>query len=292
MTQPTKTTTKFEELTGAIVPRMTVAVHARTKSGKTWLALSGPGDVGIVSNDANTKQIANKYKALHPEKKIHYVEFLRSPLSLVDDINELKRFWIEYRDAYYRMLEIKSIRTMVIDTHTVAWEDCKLAYVGREKPDLSSEVDPKTGKPTGTRFGTQKTIPRDLGEPKREIREMINAIEDKNLMLLMHADDQWKDDPTGKGFKTGKIVQKGMPGIEYLSQLSLELFREEKTGTFVARMMSSTANADIRGREGALVFRNGRDVWEPSQDELINEDINFAMLGISVFPNSELSDWE
>ncbi len=291
MTQPTKPTIQFEELKGVIVPRITLAVHGRSKAGKTWLALSGPGDIGIVSNDANTKQIANKYKALHPEKKIHYIEFLRSPLSLVDDINELKRFWTEYRDAYYRMLAVKSIRTIIVDTHTTAWEDCKLAYVGREKPDLSSEVG-KDGKPTGTRFGTQKTIPRDLGEPKREIREMVNAVEDKNLVLLMHADDQWKDDPTGKGFKTGKIVQKGMPGIEYLSQLSLEVFREEKTGTFVARMMSSTANADIRGREGALVFRNGRDLWEPSQDELINEDINFAMLGISCYPQSNLEDWE
>ncbi len=291
MTQPAKPTTQFEIITNKITPRMTLCVDGRTKSGKTWLALSGPGEIGIVSNDSNTKQIAQKYAGEHPEKKIHYVEFLRSPLSQIDDINELKRFWTDYRDAYYRMLAIKSIRTVIVDTHTTSWEDCKLAYVGREKPDVSSEVT-KDGKPTGTRFGTQKTIPRDLGEPKREIREMVNAAEDKNLVLICQSADQWKDGPNGIGFKTGKIERKGMPGVEYLCSLDVQLFREEKTGTFVARMMSSTANADIRGREGALVFHNSKDVWQPSQDELINEDINFAMLGISVFPQTEIEDWE
>ena len=83
-----------------------------------------------------------------------------------------------------------------------------------------------------------------------------------------------------------------MPGIEYLSQGSVQLFREEKTGTFVARMMDSTANADIRGREGALVFKNSKDMWEASQDELINEDVNFAMIGISIYPQTNLEDWE
>ncbi len=286
MTAPNNKGVQFEELTGKIVPRITMLLDGRTKSGKTWLALSGPGDLGILSNDANTKQIANKYKALNPEKRIHYVEFLRSPLSQIEDINELKRFWNEYRDAYYKMLSIKTIRTVIVDTHTTGWEDCKLAYVGREKPDLSSEVDPKTQKPTGTRFGTQKTMPRDLGEPKREIREMINAVEDKNLVLICQSDNEWKND-----IKTGKIVRKGMPGIEYLSQCEIQTFRDEVTGTFVARMLGSTANADIRGREGKMEFKNNKDVWTPSQDELIDEDVTFGMVAISVYPQTNLEDW-
>ncbi len=282
---PTSKEAPFEMLTGKIKPRMTVLIDGKTKSGKTWLALSGPGDLGIVSNDANTREIANKYKREHPEKIIHFKEFLRSPLSQIEDINELKKFWGQYRDAYYRMLDIKSIRTVILDTHTTGWEDCKLAYVGREKPDLSSPVDDK-GKPTGTRFGTQKTMPRDLGEPKREIREMINAAEDKNLILICQSADQWKND-----IKTGKLERKGMPGVEYLSQCEIQMFRDEVTGTFVARMLGSTANSDIRGREGKMEFKGGKDVWTPSQDELIDEDVNFAMVAISVFPSSEIEEW-
>lgn len=283
----------FELLTGRYAqPRATLCIHGRTKSGKTWLGLSGPGDVGVLSNDPNTKAVAEKYAALHPEKRIQYKGFHRSPLSQIDDINDLKRIWGSQREAYYRMIESKAIRTILWDTHTWQWEDCKLAYVGREKPDLSSEVDPKTGKPTGTRFGTQKTLPRDLGDAKREIREMVNAAEGKNLVLLLHAEDEWKDDPTGKGFKTGRIVGKGMPGVGYLSQCEIELFREEKTGTFVARMLASTANSDIRGRQGALTFSGGRDVWTPSEDELVDDEINFQMIGIKVFPQTEYEDWE
>lgn len=287
-------TPKFEMITDKITPRLTVLPYGKTKNGKTWFALSAPGDLGIISNDTNTKQIAQKYYAQNPDKKIHYVEFHKSPLSQVDDINDLKRYWANYREAYYKMLAIKSIRTIVVDSHSGAWDDCKLAYVGKEKPDLSSEVDPKTGKPTGTRIGTQRTIQRDLGEPKREIREMVNAVGDKNLILICQGDDEWKDSPDGKGFKTGKIKPKGTPGIEYLSQCELFMFREETTGTFVARMMSSTANSDIRGREGKLAFnpKLGKDVWESSPDELTNEDINFALVGVTIFPTSELSDWE
>ena len=282
----------FEVLDGKITPRMTLCLDGKTKSGKTWLALSGPGDLGIISNDSNTKQIAQKYAALHPEKKIHYVEFLRSPLSQIDDINILKKFWTAYRDAYYKLTESKTIRTLVVDTHTTQWEDCKLAYVGKDKPDLSSPVDDK-GKPTGTRIGTQKTIPRDLGEPKREIREMINAAGDKNLVMICQSEDEWKDDPTGKGFKTGKVKRKGMPGVEYLSQCEIQLFREEKTGEFVARMQSSTANASIRGREGALTYDAKRgDYWKASDDELVGDDINFAFIGITLYPQTEMTDWE
>jgi hypothetical protein len=285
---------KFEMITDRVTPRLTILPFGKTKNGKTWFALSSPGDLGIISNDTNTKQIAQKYVGLHPGKKIHFAEFNKSPLSQIDDINELKKFWANYRESYYKMLSIKSVRTLIVDTHTIQWDDCKLAYVGKDKPDPSSEIDPKTGKPTGTRIGTQRTIQRDLGEPKREIREMINAIGDKNLILIAQGEDEYKDGPDGKGFRTGRIKPKGMPGVEYLSQCEIFMFRDEKTGTFVARMMSSTANSSIRGREGAMVFNSklGQDIWESSPDELTNEDINFAMVGVTVFPQTELADWE
>ena len=301
MTQPAKPTikaqegpTQFEMLTGEIEPRMTMLVHGRTKHGKTELALKSPGDAGVISLDSNCKAIAAKYKLANPKKQIFYKEFLRSPLSQIDDINELKKHWQNVRKAYYDMLDIKTVRTVICDTHTQMWEDCKLAYVGKEKPDASSEVDAQ-GKPTGKQFGTQKTIPRDLGEAKRDMRGMINACEaaGKNLVLLCKADDEWKDDPQGKGFKTGKVRRIGMPGIEYLSQCEVEVFRHETLGTFVARMLSSTANADIRGRQGSMVFVPGKgDIWQPSQDEFIDSDITFGMIAISVYPSTEIEAWE
>ena len=285
---------EFEMLTGKITPRLTILVHGPTKTGKTWFALSAPGELGIISNDANTKQIANKYVLEHPGTKIHYCEFLKSPLSRIDDINVLKKFWISYRDAYYRLLEIPAVRTVIVDTHTIAYEDCKLAYIGKNVPDSSSVVNDK-GEATGTRIIAEKIIKvggqmkKDYSEPNRDIREMVNAAGDKNLVLICHSDDDYQND-----VKTGKLRPKSMKGLEYLSQVAIETSREKTTGTFIARMNSSTANSDIRGREGALVFKGklGKDVWEPSADELTNEDVNFAMVGITVFPQTELTDWE
>ena len=280
------TESAFEVIDGEMKPRLTVLATGRTKSGKTWFSLSSPGDIGIISLDTNCKSICHKYHSEHPEKKLHYAEFLRSPLSQLEDINDLKKHWNRVRDAHYAMLKIPSIRTIVWDTVSSFWDDCKLAYVGREKPDLSSEVD-KDGKPTGKKFGTQKTMPRDLGEPKRDIREMINACDDKNLVMLAGAKDEWRND-----VKTGGIERIAMPGIEYLSQCEIELTREPLTGTFIARMLGSTANADLRGRVGSMSYVQGQgDVWVPSQDELTGEDINFASVGVAVFPFSEYESW-
>lgn len=280
----------FEELDGRVTPRLTVIVDGKTKSGKTWFALSAPGPLGIISNDANTLEIANKWKRKDPAKQIHYKEFIKSPLWQVqagDDINVIKEHWRKFREAYYRLLEIKSIRTVIVDTHTVQWDDCKLAFVGRYKPDPTSPVD-KEGKPTGQAVSIQRTIQRDLGEPKRDIREMINAAGDKNLILLCHSEPEYKND-----VRTGKMGRKGMPGVEYLSQCEVQCFRDETSGEFVARMLSSTANSSIRGREGALEFdrTNGKSKWKPSSDELVSDDINFQMVALAVFPSTEWEDW-
>lgn len=286
-----KKTTSINEndiqlLDDKIQPRLTVCVHGRTKHGKTQFALTAPGDLGIISLDVNCKPVAKKYLQNNPESKnIHVAEFMRSALSQIEDINNLKAHWNKVRDAHYKMLDMKSIRTIIWDTHTQMWEDCKLAYVGREKPDLSAEVDAQ-GNPTGKKFSTRKTMPRDLGEAKRDIREMINACGDKNLVILCTAKDVWTND-----VKTTDIERVGMPGVEYLSQCEVMLFRDALSGEYVGRILGSTANSDLRGRPGTVSFQ-GKDIWRPSEDELVGEEINFAMVGWKVFPElTEYEDW-
>lgn len=289
----------FEILTGAIVPRLSIETTARTKHGKTWLALSAPGDLGVISLDPNCRSICEKYvraqrNEKHP-KKIHLKEFLRNPLATVDDINDIKKHWSTVRDAHYKLVDNKSIRTIVWDNGANIWGDCKLAYVGKDKIDPSSLLG-MDGKPTGTRIGTQKTMPRDLGEAKREIREMVNAVDDKNLIILHPAEDEYRNDPSDSnkpGVKTGEIKRSGaMPGIEFLTQVEVRQTRDEITGQFMARLMSSTANSDIRGRKGELVWKNNGNVWVPSPDELVGDDINFAMIAMAVFPDSDWDSWQ
>lgn len=284
----------FEEIPGRIIPRLTICSHAKSKAGKTWLALKAPGDIGVIGMDINCEEICNKYKIMYPEKKIYYKNFSRSPLSQISDTNELKKHWGYVRDAHFRLLSKPNIRTVIWDTGSQMWEDCSLAWLGRPMDDKSAELD-AAGKPTGKLISTAKTNPRNYGDPQKDFREMVNAIGDKNLIITHWADDEWIDNPTnpgGIGLKTGNIKRKGgMKGIEYLAQVEIYQFRCEVTGSFVIRMMSSTANSDIRGRKGKVEFVRSQAEYVCGEDELKDGDANFAMIALSVFPSTKLDEW-
>src|SRR5271157_297397 len=117
MTSNTPNKIEFETINGTdSYPRLTLLLFGPTKEGKTWTALSAPGPLGIISNDSNTRVSANKWKREHPDTVIeHYKEFFRSPLSEIDDVNDIKRHWSGYRDAYYAMVKNKSIRSIIMD---------------------------------------------------------------------------------------------------------------------------------------------------------------------------------
>ena len=285
--------TDFEVLDGSISPRMTILNYAESKHGKTWLAASAPGDIGVLGLDKNSRETCNKYKReIDPTKNIIFKDLTRSPLSAIEDINELKQHWRGVRDSYMSLLRIPSVKTVVIDTMSQAWDDCKLAYLGRERPDQSSDVDAK-GNATGKKISAAKTMPRDYGEPKRELREMVTAATDlnKNLIMIHRAKRKWVNDKA-----TDEMELEGMSGIEFLSDVTIYQFRDRVTGDFIARLMSSTMNSQLRGREGARVFVPERqtNIWRPSDDELMGDDINFQMVGITVFPETaeDPSIWE
>jgi hypothetical protein len=282
----------YEVITpGKIVPRITIINSGGPRDGKTSFMLSGPGPYAVLSNDVNTRIICEKESK--KGKKIYFKEMLKRPtpaLSIgttVEEQNAHKRYWKEFRDAYYRFLEMKDVRTIGLETGGRMYEDARYAYLGRPRIDVLAETNGK-GEQTETRISIEKVAQRDYGPVKDEIRDMINdcSATGKNLIV-----NHWDKDEYVNNVRTGRRIPDGLIGISYLGQAETWQYRDRDTGEFRIVLMNSTANGDIRGRRGDYQVINGITRYVPGPDELVGEEVNFAMVATAIYPDSDFELW-
>lgn len=269
----------FDPVNERPIARLTICTHAKQREGKTQLGLTAPKPLVVISMDPNTKVLVDKYRRENPEAVIHVKDFTRRPLDLIDDINECKRHWNQIKDFIFGCYQNPNYRSMLLDTGTQMWEDVRFAHVGRELPDKSSE-DPKA-----TKLSIERIQPRELGPAKQAVRDVMNGCPDHmNLIITHRVKEEWKDNKP-----TSKFIRDGMPGIEYLAQVECAQWKDPDSGDFYLRLINATGNGAIHGRAGSY---NSAGKYITGADELKNDSITFQEVAMTVYPDSELEDWE
>lgn len=170
-------------------------------------------------------------------------------------VNRMKHFG-------YLLLADERVHTNAIDSFGTFCADVSYANYGT------------TGVISASEFGF---APRE--DMNKELREFLNAMNRKNLILTHHSKPEWLNNaPTGRN-----KPESAWSGVDYFQTLTVELFADE-----------------IRGAGGRVERVNYRAVCRDCQanPRLIgqtiaeNSDINFPFLAQRVFPESNENLWE
>lgn len=161
----------------------------------------------------------------------------------------------------YQMLADDRIRTIAVDTFGTFVDDVSYANYG-----VTGVIDPKE-------FGF---APRE--DMNKEIREWLNNMSVKNLVLTHHSGDVWKD---GKPLKGKTKPASAFGKIGHFTSIMVEQARDDDADLdkgepkYILRVKDCQANASIIGL-----------------DLLFDEGITFQNLALQVYPESDPDFWE
>lgn len=250
----------FNILTPETKHRLIVNLQGLEKSGKNHFSFATtPEPIYCLSMDQGLEGMVEKFLKPPYSKKIYVAKFrLDIQPGMADDqavADSASRVW----DAYWKMFyqAVNEGRTVVADTFTEAWELLRLA-----------------------RFGKLLQVPPNL-YPKvnAEFRDLMRMPLETtcNVIYLHKMEDEWSQRVNDKGkevgYKTGRIVRKGMKDVPYNVQVNAQSWREEGGGPFHVTVLDSRQNGEIAGL----------DMEQPN--------CNFADLGMFTFPGTTAEDW-
>lgn len=245
---------RFQQSTEDAKRRLIMSIYAKPKSGKTHFSLTAPGPIGYIAIDMGDEGVVQKF---HKDKKIFKSDYRLKIPPKGSDMNLVSAqsvaMWDDmHSDLYYSLTKH---RTTVIDTADEAWGVLRLARFGK-----LDQVKPHHYGPVNAEF-------RDL------FRECYDH--DGNVIMIHKAKSEYIDDR-----KTGKLERAGFSETGFLTQVELYMWREEiedrddaSDNGFRAKIISCRQNAEIEG------------------EVLQGEMLNFPMLAMMVFPDSDESDW-
>ena len=244
--------------------RMVVSTYGMDKVGKTRLPLTAPGPIAILNFDRGLEGVIERFAkqkaiAVSPTSngKPHYY---RVPVKGEADAQEVARqTWHQFAGDFTFACESPDFRTLLVDSASQAWQVLSLGW-----PVWS----PNKG-----------DMARKAGENNARYSDLIYQIynTDKNLILTHKMKDEYIDDK-----RTGGFEMMGYKDTRGLVQVNVKQYWLEKE--------------EAEKREVApgfhLYVSNCRADHELIGLDLANEEITFATLGMMVFPESQLSDWE
>ena len=104
-----------------------VCSQALEKKGKTHFALTAPDPIALISTDTGSEETAAKFKAAG--KRIHLLK--STPAKELGNHENAVREWDKLLKAWMGVVADKSIRTLIVDTHTEYWQTMRLARFGK-----------------------------------------------------------------------------------------------------------------------------------------------------------------
>ena len=258
---------EFFELDGVQRENLAICNFGDSGTGKTRLIATAPGPVGVIPLDRKTRATVERVrKDLFPDKKILFPreDFIRhgEPMKLAmmspdESIKYYRTHVNKVKDAAYSLAERKDIKTIAIDSGSQLWEDILFANYGRN----------------------QKIMPRDRGSANQEMKDFLNSIQNKHLIITHRSREMWVNDKP-----SGEFDVAGFNDIGYYVNLLIEHRLRQKPkkgdGNFQVRVKMCQARA-------GLMF-DDRDEIESLTDELIT----FQNIAVAVYPDSDFGDWE
>jgi hypothetical protein len=192
---------KFSRATGEPTGRIIVSVCGDEKTGKDHFGLTFPEPIYLHSFDQGLEGVINKFAK---EKEIFVAEYEleiqpgeAEPKQVAEGANLV---WENFRTNYRDSLEQCGEGTVILDTDTEVYELLRLARFGR----------------------LTQVMPHHYGPVNSEFRDLIRSAYDHkcNLFLIGRMSDEWINDASGKGNKTGNRIRRGFGDLPYLTQVN------------------------------------------------------------------------
>ena len=260
-TQTTDLGSNFRLVDATIRRRMVMSIEGDYGTGKTDLALTAPPPIAFFKFDLNADHTLAKWAAT---KTIYKCEY---DIPEPDDpkAKELATgLWTKFTSDYHRAIQSPKIRSIVWDTASEVWEQCRLAAFGK-----LTNVMPHHYVETNNKF-------------RRLIREAYES--DTNLIMIHRLKDEWQNyigtDGKEKGRKTGRKERAGFSDIAFACAVMVQtVFNpEDSDSPFQARVLKCTQTPQLTGR-----------VYTQIGDIRMN---SFPVLASDVFPGTDIDkDW-
>jgi len=206
-------------------------IYGDTGTGRTTLALTAPGPIALIHASEKIEGIIQPFAR---DKEIRLFDFgvdlsgARGHEAVADEADKV---WGAMSDAIYDAYEWA--RTIIIDTHTEAWELIRLARFG----DL---------KPSGGR------IDANYGPVNAEWRSLFKHFRHQdgtNLIAVGQTKDEYRESKSGMGQRTGKTIRAGQKDVHYLADVIVRTERDIIANTFTSKVEKGWWNAFSEGLE-------------------------------------------
>lgn len=254
---PTHQPVEFECLNGHLTPeKLAICNYGEHGTGKTRLIATAP-DVGVIPLDRKTRGTIERVRAeLNPTGRIWFpkIDFIRqaNPMALAvmspeDSIKYYRKHVDRIKDACWTLADPKHpCRTIGIDSGSQLWEDILFANYGRN----------------------QKIMPRDRGSANQEMKDLLNSLQGKHLIITHRAREVWKNEKP-----TGTFDVAGFADIGYYVNVLVEHERGERDGKFSLSARMCQANASLHGDAGRKMLEG--------------DDITFLSLAMKVYGDGD-----
>ena len=247
--------------------RLAVSVDGRDKRGKThWCLMTAPEPIAVVSNDTGTHaRVQDALKAGRKIAGVFNVEF-ETPdpkviaAAKVDQAQHdlWKKSWSQYKESIYRVMDDKTIRTLVKDTETGLYELVQLAVFGK------------------MRSNARKDLWAELNaEYVKLFWDLYKGRPDLNILMIPKAKKQYGADDK----PTGKFERAGHKDVGFQVDLSLNFEWDGVMSNFYTEISRDQPLRYMQNRENLIGKRwYADDETNPS---------HFGYLAMTVFPETE-----
>ncbi len=258
---------QIEGFTADLTPddKPAVSIYGPEGTGKTRFAATAPGPIGLLALDKKSKRTFQKVaSAMEKQVVVNKEDYISGKdaikLAMLDTNVEAQRKQIKefYGKLFEKVMETglalashPDIETIVIDTATQLWDWIMFSHFGRRNQVESYQ----------------------RGAPNQDMIDLINALKNKNLVLIHRAKDEWKDtgevDSQGrkKQAPSGKFQAEGFTKMGYFATVICELSAAPKASEpddkFKIKLVKCQPNSLLEGQDMAEYGLRGESItWE------------------------------
>lgn len=183
--------------------RIILSIDGLEGSGKDHLALSGPGDVAVISLDEGLEGVVDKFTG---QKRVlvskHDMPVFQG-MSQNESSALATKIWKQIRTDYRDALETKGVRTIVCDTGTEMWEICRMSWFGK----------------------LTQVMPHHYAQPNREWADIVRLgyAHGKNVAWLHKLKPEYVNDKN-----TGDYKRSGQSDMGFLVQAYGRALKDKK----------------------------------------------------------------
>ncbi len=224
-----------------------VEIFGETDTGRTTLALTAPGPIAYIHAHEKVEGVLQIQRKLGKEIKVKkFGGMLRGSVDEMQKqaTEQMNILEAAYYDAY------GWARSVLLDTHTEAWQIYQIAHLGTLTREGRSERDQKKGQLVYAEINAKWL------SLLKAFRVHAEAENRTNLILIGQVKDEYKK-IDGKNQTTGKKLSAGQKGTPLACDVRLQTRLRKSAGeyTFSAEIIKPWWNGAMRGEslEGDLM---------------------------------------